>query len=78
MRRGHIKQKGYQIVEMWCVSGGVSIKLMHQSKVVSQIVVSHSLLSEEQLLQRQNDGKLFGYVQCDIEVPEHLAHMGIR
>ena len=29
-------------------------------------------LSEEQLLQRIIDGRLFGYVQYDIEVPEHL------
>ena len=29
-------------------------------------------LSEEQLLQGIIDGQLFGYVQCDIEVPEHL------
>ena len=29
-------------------------------------------LSEEQLLQPIIDGRLFGYVQCDIEVPEHL------
>ena len=29
-------------------------------------------LSEEQLLQGIFDEQLFGYVQCDIEVPEHL------
>ena len=29
-------------------------------------------MSEEQLLQGIIDGQLFGYVQCDIEVPEHL------
>ena len=29
-------------------------------------------LSEEQLLQRIIDGQLFVYLQCDIEVPEHL------
>ena len=29
-------------------------------------------LSEEQLLQGIIDGRLFGYVQCDIEVTEHL------
>ena len=29
-------------------------------------------LSEEQLLQRIIDGSFFGYVQCHIEVPEHL------
>ena len=28
--------------------------------------------SEEQFLQEIIDGQLFGYVQCDIEVPEHL------
>ena len=36
MRRDYIQQKGYQIVEMLSVSGGVSIKLMHQSKVTSE------------------------------------------
>ena len=30
-------------------------------------------LSEEQLLQQIIDGRLFGYVQCDIEVPEHMG-----
>ena len=29
-------------------------------------------LSEEQLLQGIIDGQLFGYVQCDIDLPEHL------
>ena len=29
-------------------------------------------MSEEQLSQGIIDGRLFGYVQCDIEVPEHL------
>ena len=29
-------------------------------------------MSEEQLLQGIIVGQLFGYVQCDIEVPEHL------
>ena len=29
-------------------------------------------MSEEGLLRGVIDGQLFGYVQCDIEVPEHL------
>ena len=29
-------------------------------------------LSEEGLMQGIVDGRLFGYVQCDFEVPEHL------
>ena len=30
-------------------------------------------LSEEELMQRIIDGRLFGYVQCDIELPENLS-----
>ena len=29
-------------------------------------------LREEKLLEQRRSGKLFGYVQCDIEVPEQL------
>ena len=29
-------------------------------------------LREERLLEQTRSGKLFGYVQCDIEVPEEL------
>ena len=28
--------------------------------------------SEERLMQQIKSGKLFGYVQCDLRVPEHL------
>ena len=42
MRRDYIQKKGYQFVEMWLkygsVSGGVSIKLMHQSKPIFEQV----------------------------------------
>ena len=31
-------------------------------------------LSEERRMQEINDGRLFAYVQCDIEVPEHLRN----
>ena len=30
------------------------------------------LLSEERLMQEIKSGKLFGYVQCNLKVPEHL------
>ena len=29
-------------------------------------------LTEEGLLQRIKDGNLFGFIQCDIEIPGHL------
>ena len=74
MRRDFIQQKGYQIVEMlecewWC-----SLYESDES-VKSQLRENFPYrrpLSEEQLLQRIIDGRLFGYVQCDVEVPEHL------
>ena len=46
---------------------------MHQSKATSEknFPYRHPLI-EEGLLHGIIDGRLFGYVQCDIEVPEHL------
>ena len=74
MRRDFIQQKGYQIVEMWeCEwwslykTGDASVK----SHLRENFPYKRPL-SEEQLLQGNIDGRLFGYVQCDIEVPEHL------
>ena len=44
------------------VSGGVSMKLIHQSKVISEKTFFFKrLLSEEQLLTGNIDRKLFGY-----------------
>ena len=73
MRRDYIQQKSYQIVEMWecewwrLYKTDAPVKSYLQSKFPYK-----RPLSEEQLLQRIIDGRLFGYVQCDIEVPEHL------
>ena len=73
MRRDYIQQKGYQIVEMWeceCWSlykTDASVK----SHLRKNFPFRHPL-SEEGLLHGINDGRLFGDVQCDIEVPEHL------
>ena len=73
MRRDYIQQKGYQIIEMfecewWCL-------YKTDAPVKSYLRANFPYkrpLSEEQLLQQIIDGRLFGYVQCDIEVPEHL------
>ena len=46
---------------------------MHQSKATSEKNFTYRRpLSEEGLMQEIIDGRLFGFVQCDIEVPEHL------
>ena len=73
MRRDFIQQKGYEIVAMWeCEwwrlhKADAPVK----SYLRANFLYKHPL-SEEQLLRGLIDGQLFGYVQCDIEVPEHL------
>ena len=74
MRRDYIQQRGYQIIEMWeCEwwslykTGDASVK----SHLRENFPYKRPL-SEEQLLQGIIDGRLFGYNQCDIEVPGHL------
>ena len=62
-----------KLLKFGSVSGGVSIKLMLQSKATSEKKFPYRRpLSEEALLQGIIDGHFFGYVQWDIEVPEHL------
>ena len=73
MRRDYMQRKSYQIVEMWecewwsLYKTDASVK-SHLRENVPYI----RSLSEERLLQGFIDGRLFGYVQGDIEVPEHL------
>ena len=73
MRRDYIQQKGYQIVEIWKYEWWSLHKT--DASVKSHLRENFPYrrpLSEEGLLQGIIDGRLFGYVQCDIEVPEHL------
>ena len=73
MRRDYIQQKGYQIVEMWECEWWSLYKT--DASVKSHLRENFPYkrhLSEEQLLQGDIDGQLFGYVLCDIEVPKHL------
>ena len=73
MRRNYIEQKGYQIVEMWECEWWSLYKT--DASVISHLrkyFPYRRPLSEEGLMQRIIDGRLFGSVQCDIKVPEHL------
>ena len=73
MRRDYIQQKGCEIVEMWECEWWRLYKTVAPVKRCLRANSPYKRpLSEEQLLQRIIDGRLFGYVQCDIEVPEHL------
>ena len=72
-RRDYMKQKGYQIVEMWKCEWWSLYKTDASVKsYLRKNFPYRRSLSEEGLLHGIIDGRLFGYVQCDIEVPEHL------
>ena len=73
MRRDYIQQKGYQIVEMWeCEWWSLYKTDASVKNHLRENFPYKRPLSEEQFLQGIIHGQLFGYVQCDIEVPEHL------
>ena len=73
MRKEYIQQNGYKIFKMWECNW---LELYRTDAPVKSYIRANfpykRPLSEEQLLQRTIDGRLFGYLQCDIEVPEHL------
>ena len=73
MPRDYIQQKGYEIVEMWECEWWSLYKT--DAPVKSHLRANFPYkrpLSEDQLLQQIINGRLFGYVQCVIEVTEHL------
>ena len=72
-RRHYIQEKGYKVIEMWECEWW---RLYKTTKTVKQPFQEHfpyrRSLAAEQLLGEIKEGKLFGYVQCDIGVPENL------
>ena len=73
LRRGYIQEKGFTVLEMWECEWW---RLYKTSTIVKLHVREKFLyrrsLTEQQLLEGIRKGNLFGYVQCDIEVPEKL------
>ena len=73
MRRDYIQEKSFTVIEMWeckrwrLYKTNTSVKL----HIRERIFYGRSL-TEHQLLEGIKKGNLFGYVQCDIEVPENL------
>ena len=73
LRRHYLQEKGIKVIEMreceWH-------RLYKTTNTVKQHIREHfpyrRSLAAEQFLEEIKKGKLFGYVQCDIEVPENL------
>ena len=73
MRKEYIQQKGYKIIEMWECKWW---ELYRTDATVKNHLRANfpyqRPLGEEQLMQENKSGWLFGYVQYDLKVPEHL------
>ena len=73
LRRHYIQEKGFKVIEMWEYEWWRVYKTPNTAK---QHIRKHfpykRSLAAEQLLEEIKEGKLFGYVQCDIEVPESI------
>ena len=73
MKRHSIQEKGFKVIETWECKWW---RLYKTSNTVKQHIREHfpyrRSLAAEQILEEKKKGKLFGYVQCDIEVPENL------
>ena len=73
MRKQYVIEKGYNVVEMWeCECWNLYKKTICGKDHLRESFPHERPLREERLLEQIRSGKLFGYVQCDIEVPEEL------
>ena len=73
MRKQYIKEKGFNIVEMWeCKWWNLYRTTTCVKEQLRESFPYKRPLSEESLFEQIRSSKLFGYVQCDIEVPEVL------
>ena len=75
LRRDYLRNKGYKVVEIWeCKSretlkGDESVKIHVRNSFLFKL-----LLTQESVLAKIGEDKLFGYVQCDLEVPDGLKY----
>ena len=73
MRKQYIKEKGYNVVEIWeCELWNLCKTATCVKEHLRESVLYKRPLKEERLLEQIKSSKLFGYVKCDIEVPEEL------
>ena len=75
LRRDYLRNKGYKVVEIWecnwweTVKGDESVKIRVRNNFPFKLP-----LTQESLLTKIREDKLFGYVQCDLEVPDGLKY----
>ena len=73
LRKQYIKEKAYNVVENWeCESWILYKATTCVEKLLRESFSYKRSMKEQRPLEQIRRGKLFGYVQCDIEVPEEL------
>ena len=73
LRRNYIQEKGFTVIEMWECERWRLYKTTTNAKLhIRENCPYRRSLTEQPLLEGTKKGSLFGYVQCDIEVPENL------
>ena len=71
LRRGYIQEKGFTVVEIWEREWWK----LYKTTTIGKLHIRENFpyrRALQQLLEELKKGNLFGYVQCDIEVPENL------
>ena len=73
LRRSYIQEKSFTVIEMWKNEWWRLYKTTNDVKLyIRENFPYRQSLKEQQLLEGKNKGNLFGYAQCEIEVPENL------
>ena len=73
LSRVYLQNKGYKVVKIWecswweTLKGDESVKIHVRNNFPSKLPMTQKLL-----LAKIREDKLFGYVQCDLEVPDGL------
>ncbi len=74
-RKEYLSQKGYTVVEMWeCQFRTILAENLALRQELNSKYPKKQALSESQLVSKIRNGTIFGYIQCDIEVPQELRH----
>ena len=75
LRRDYLRNKGHKVVEIWecnwceTLKGEASEKIHVKNKFPFKLS-----LTQESLLAKIREDKLFGYVKCDLDVPDGLKY----
>ena len=73
LRPGNIQEKAFTDIEMWeCEWWRLHKTTTNVKRHIRENFPYRRSLTERQLLEGINKGNLFGYVQCDVEVPENM------